>query len=78
MPLLRKLSVKGEILPKEILAVLPKVTEPWTVGFDGAIMNGLQTLPQWRGYFNSPSATFLGVMNALFPIGKIFAIFLTT
>lgn len=44
----------------------------------GAIMNGLQSLPQWRGYFNMPNAALLGLMNALFPIGKICAIFPTT
>jgi MFS family permease len=42
------------------------------------MMNGLQTLPQWRDYFNSPNASLLGLMNALYPIGKILAIFPST
>lgn len=40
----------------------------------GAMMNGLQILPQWRSYFNNPSGALLGVMNAIYPIGKIIGI----
>jgi MFS family permease len=40
----------------------------------GAMMNGLQTLPQWRNYFNNPSGVLLGIMNAIYPIGKIIGI----
>jgi MFS family permease len=38
------------------------------------MMNGLQTLSQWRTYFDNPSAPVLGAMNAVFPIGKILGI----
>lgn len=51
---------------------------PQLTGKIGAMMNGLQTLPQWRSYFNTPGASLLGLMNALYPIGKILAIFPTT
>lgn len=34
-------------------------------------MNGLQTLPQWRGFFNHPSAPLLGLINAVYPVTKI-------
>lgn len=40
----------------------------------GAMMNGLQTLPQWPSYFNNPSGALLGIMNAIYPIGKIIGI----
>lgn len=37
-------------------------------------MNGLQTLSQWRDYFDKPSGAVLGAMNAIFPVGKILAV----
>ncbi|OBT59107.1 hypothetical protein VE04_00712 [Pseudogymnoascus sp. 24MN13] len=46
-----------------------------TVGFDGAMMNGLQTLEQWRNYFNHPQSALLGTINAVYPIGKILVLF---
>lgn len=39
------------------------------------MMNGLQTLPQWRNYFNNPDAGTLGAMNAIYPVGKLCGIF---
>jgi MFS family permease len=41
-------------------------------------MNGLQTLPQWRGYFNSPSDSILGAINAVYPVGKLLGLFPST
>lgn len=35
------------------------------------MMNGLQTLPQWREYFGYPSPALLGVINAVYPVSKI-------
>lgn len=34
-------------------------------------MNGLQTVRQWREYFDTPDASILGTMNAVYPIGKV-------
>lgn len=42
------------------------------------MMNGLQTVGQWRAYFNHPDASILGVMNAVYPIGKIVGLIPTT
>lgn len=42
------------------------------------MMNGLQTIKQWRGYFGSPSPSVLGTMNAVYPIGKIMGLIPTT
>lgn len=41
----------------------------------GAMMNGLQTLEQWRNYFNHPQSALLGTINAVYPIGKILVLF---
>ncbi|KAG8690683.1 hypothetical protein FRC11_009860 [Ceratobasidium sp. 423] len=35
-----------------------------TFGFDGSLLNGLQTLPQWNSYFNTPSGNRLGLISA--------------
>ncbi|KAF4922616.1 Lactose permease [Colletotrichum viniferum] len=53
------------------LTLLVPMFSSASVGFDGAMMNGLQTIEQWRGYFGHPSAPILGTMNAVYPIGKI-------
>jgi MFS family permease len=41
-------------------------------------MNGLQTLATWRDYFDHPNGSLLGVMNAIYPIGKIVGLVATT
>lgn len=41
-------------------------------------MNGLQTLPQWRDYFDSPRGALLGALNSVYPAGKFVAMFLVT
>ncbi|KAL2857314.1 general substrate transporter [Aspergillus pseudoustus] len=44
-----------------------------TMGFDGSMMNGLQSLDTWASYFGHPSGTWLGLMNAVLPLGVIVA-----
>ena len=39
------------------------------------MMNGLQTLPQWRVFFNTPSAPLLGFINAVYPMCKVLGLF---
>lgn len=40
-------------------------------GFDGSMMNGLQTLSYWRDYFNNPHGSMLGLFNASMSLGSI-------
>ncbi|KEF51131.1 uncharacterized protein A1O9_12854 [Exophiala aquamarina CBS 119918] len=42
------------------------------------MMNGLQSLTQWNDYFGKPSATLLGTMNAMYPVGKILGVPIVT
>ncbi|KAH7912200.1 hexose transporter [Hygrophoropsis aurantiaca] len=42
-----------------------------TNGYDGSMMNGLQTLPQWSIPFGSPSGGKLGLLNAIQNIGAL-------
>ncbi len=36
-----------------------------TTGYDGSMMNGLQSLTQWEDAFNHPSGGKLGLLNAI-------------
>ncbi|KAG0647662.1 Lactose permease [Hyphodiscus hymeniophilus] len=45
-----------------------------TNGFDGSMMNGLLALSFWRNYFNHPSPSTLGLLNAIFSVGQVAAI----
>jgi sugar porter (SP) family MFS transporter len=42
-----------------------------TNGYDGSMMNGLQSLPQWKFYFNTPGSSELGLLNAIQNIGSL-------
>ncbi|PFH49901.1 hypothetical protein AMATHDRAFT_86125 [Amanita thiersii Skay4041] len=44
-----------------------------TNGYDGSMMNGLQALDQWKGYFNQPNSSMLGLLNAIQNIGSLAA-----
>ncbi|KAH7037039.1 general substrate transporter [Microdochium trichocladiopsis] len=44
-------------------------------GYDGSLMNGLQTLPQWASDFGNPAGISLGLVNAAMVIGSIAAMF---
>lgn len=44
-----------------------------TNGYDGSMMNGLQSLTQWTTYFNNPSGGRLGLLNAIQNIGGLAA-----
>ncbi|KAH6974993.1 general substrate transporter [Ilyonectria sp. MPI-CAGE-AT-0026] len=65
------------LLQLSLLLVIPLLSSS-TIGFDGAMMNGLQTLPQWREAFNHPSGALLGLINAIYPISKVFGMFPST
>ncbi|KAI0035836.1 hexose transporter [Vararia minispora EC-137] len=53
--------------------VLCLVTSSYN-GFDGSMMNGLQTMDTWQGYFNHPRGGQLGLLNAIQNIGSIGAL----
>jgi MFS family permease len=40
-------------------------------GFDGSMMNGLQTLSFWRDYFGDPQGSTLGIFNASMSLGSL-------
>lgn len=40
-------------------------------GFDGSLMNGLQSMEEWRRDFNNPRGTMLGFVNAAQSVGGV-------
>ncbi|KAH8113751.1 hexose transporter [Phellopilus nigrolimitatus] len=44
-----------------------------TNGYDGSMMNGLQSLDQWENSFNHPMGGMLGLLNAIQNIGSLAA-----
>ncbi|KAI9574379.1 general substrate transporter [Boletus coccyginus] len=45
-----------------------------TTGFDSSMLNGLQAVPSWVGYFHHPRSALLGLISAMYPLGAIFAL----
>ncbi|KAL1656355.1 hypothetical protein SLS61_000818 [Didymella pomorum] len=38
-------------------------------GYDGSLMNGLQALPQWDTFMDTPAGAWLGFLNAIYWLG---------
>ncbi|KAF8878373.1 general substrate transporter [Gymnopilus junonius] len=45
-----------------------------TNGYDGSMMNGLQSLPQWQSAFHNPTGGSLGLLGAIQNIGSLCAL----
>ncbi|PMD59559.1 general substrate transporter [Hyaloscypha bicolor E] len=43
-------------------------------GYDGSMMNGLQSLDEWKDYFNQPTASTLALLNAIQHVGQLIAL----
>ena len=51
------------LLTLNLLLVVPLLSSA-TAGYDGSLMNGLQSLTEWKDYFHHPEGTMLGFVNA--------------
>ncbi|OWP04258.1 hypothetical protein B2J93_9326 [Marssonina coronariae] len=49
-----------------------------TVGYDTAMMNSLQALPQWQRLFGDATSSLPAFVNAIYPIGKLLGLFPAT
>ncbi|KAF2164406.1 hypothetical protein M409DRAFT_67913 [Zasmidium cellare ATCC 36951] len=49
-----------------------------TNGYDGSLLNGLQTMDPWQKYFNNPSGATLGLYSAILQVGAFSAIFFSS
>jgi len=61
---------KGHYLRLNCILFLLVITS-MNNGYDGSMMNGLQTVDNWQNYFNHPTGSILGVFNAIQSIGGI-------
>ncbi|KAJ5679059.1 hypothetical protein N7462_007303 [Penicillium macrosclerotiorum] len=43
----------------------------YATGYDGSMMNGLQSLTTWKNSFNNPGASELGLLNAIQNVGQL-------
>ncbi|KAF2095312.1 general substrate transporter [Rhizodiscina lignyota] len=55
------------------LLIIPLVTS-MTNGYDGSMMNALQTSSQWQEYFNHPKGSLLAFYNLSFGLGQLVAV----
>ncbi|CAE6443023.1 unnamed protein product [Rhizoctonia solani] len=55
-----------------LMLVVPLVTS-YANGFDGSMMNGLQSVDEWKEYFGYPTSKELGLFNAIQSIGALAA-----
>ncbi|KAJ5934368.1 hypothetical protein N7466_003915 [Penicillium verhagenii] len=44
-------------------------------GYDGSLLNGLQTMTAWQSYFDNPSGSRLGLFTAIMNLGGFCALF---
>ncbi|KAH8895472.1 general substrate transporter [Thozetella sp. PMI_491] len=65
------------ILHLNLILLVPLLSSA-SIGYDGSMMNGLQILTQWKSFFSNPEGAILGLMNAVYPLGKVFALLLVT
>ncbi|CCA69467.1 related to hexose transporter protein [Serendipita indica DSM 11827] len=61
------------IVKLNLLLVIPLITS-YANGFDGSMMNGLQSVERWKAYFHYPKEEDLGLFNAIQSIGAFCAI----
>ncbi|KAG8704830.1 hypothetical protein FRC08_002014 [Ceratobasidium sp. 394] len=58
------------LLILNLMLVVPLVSS-YSAGFDGSMMNGLQSVVQWKEYFGHPTPKQLGLLNAGYSIGSL-------
>ncbi|PVF99738.1 general substrate transporter [Serendipita vermifera] len=63
----------GYIVKLNLLLIIPLITS-YANGFDGSMMNGLQSVERWQEYFHHPTPEDLGLFNAIQSIGAFCAI----
>ncbi|TLS25516.1 hypothetical protein PpBr36_06871 [Pyricularia pennisetigena] len=60
---------------RRLYALMPILMLGSTInGYDGSLLNGLQTMEPWRTYFGNPSGSTLGLYTAVMNIGGVTAL----
>ena len=65
---------KDPALRRTYICLMFVVLTSATNGYDGSMMNGLQTLPYWQSYFDKPHGSLLGLLNCIMAVGSLSAI----
>ncbi|OJJ07877.1 hypothetical protein ASPVEDRAFT_47069 [Aspergillus versicolor CBS 583.65] len=65
---------KNPGMRKTYICLMFVVLTSATNGYDGSMMNGLQTLLIWQDHYNHPSGSLLGILNAIMSLGSIAAL----
>lgn len=58
------------LLQLNLILIVPLLSAA-SSGFDGSLMNGLQSMTEWTNEFNNPTGTILGLINAAMIMGGI-------
>ncbi|PLB44510.1 general substrate transporter [Aspergillus steynii IBT 23096] len=61
------------LLQLNLILLIPLLSSA-VAGYDGSLMNGLQSISQWQNYFGNPTGSTLGVVNAAQSIGSVLAL----
>ncbi|KAK0123831.1 hypothetical protein ONS95_008825 [Cadophora gregata] len=56
------------------LILVLSLISSYATGYDGSMMNGLQTLDTWKAFFNNPGASSLALLNAIQNVGQLVAL----
>lgn len=70
-------ATNGECSPRDYSPSSPTQTDGTNsarTGYDGSLINSLQSMKQWRDYFHDPSPSILGLITASFSMGSMLAI----
>ena len=65
---------KDKGLRRYYLCLMLVVLTSATNGYDGSIVNALQSMPTWQAYFDNPRGSMLGLFAAIMSVGSITAI----
>ncbi|KAE8165485.1 general substrate transporter [Aspergillus tamarii] len=64
---------------RKLYAMLPLLFLGSTInGYDGSLLNGLQTMTPWQTYFDNPTGSTLGLFTAIQNIGGVCALFFSS
>jgi len=59
---------------KTYICLLFVVLTSATNGYDGSMVNGLQSLPPWQDHFNHPHGSILGLLGCIMSVGSLVAL----
>ncbi|KAI9734012.1 MAG: hypothetical protein M1834_002669 [Cirrosporium novae-zelandiae] len=61
------------LLQLNLILIIPLLSSS-VAGYDGSMMNGLQSTAQWKSYFGHPTGSILGLVNAAQSIGSVISL----